>query len=591
MRIDPAPRDGDTQRPGEAGATPRHVAVIMDGNGRWATRRGLPRTVGHRAGAKAVSRVVEAARRRGIGTLTLFAFSADNWRRPEAEVEALMGLFERYLAREARRCAQNGIRLRVIGRRDRLALALVRAIEAAEAFTASGEAMELRIAVDYSGRDAILEAMALSRRRRRRRGRRSSPRSRGRARAGRRRWTSSCGPAASTGSATSSSGRPRTPRSSSRPVLAGRGGCRARRGPRLVLRAGAAVRRPALDRAREKGHGPVRRRRDPCSRRRVSSARPAARPGAPAGAADAAPRPPPQPLLPEGPARELRQARPHADARAHERRGGDARRLGGSLLGREPPPGAAAARAVPAGRRDHRPPDVRAAGLRARPLVPRARRPRRPRRPPRLGLPRRGGRRTPTRSRSATACRSGRGSSPTPRAGDSSPSTGPTSRAPYRDAPPPRRDLLPRESFLTTASLIATRGCHNRCDFCYLSTARRPRPVRACRTPEQVVAEWLATGEPYAVFLDNNLGSRPGVPAPPLPRAARRSRGSGARPSPSTSPTIRASCGRWRSPGCTGVFVGFESLSDANLADARKKTPPPPTTRGASGSFTTTASR
>ena len=139
---------------------PRHVAVIMDGNGRWATRRGLPRAVGHRAGAKAVSRVVEAARRRGIGTLTLFAFSADNWRRPEAEVEALMGLFERYLAHEARRCAQNGIRLRVIGRRDRLSLALVRAIEAAEALTASGEGMELRIAVDYSGRDAILAAIA-----------------------------------------------------------------------------------------------------------------------------------------------------------------------------------------------------------------------------------------------------------------------------------------------------------------------------------------------------------------------------------------------------------------------------------------------
>jgi undecaprenyl diphosphate synthase len=146
-------------RGGIVGA-PRHVAVIMDGNGRWATRRGLPRAVGHRAGAKAVSRIVEAARRRGIGTLTLFAFSADNWRRPEAEVEALMGLFERYLAHESRRCARNGIRLRVIGRRDRLSFALVRAIEAAEAFTASGEGIELRIAVDYSGREAILAAIA-----------------------------------------------------------------------------------------------------------------------------------------------------------------------------------------------------------------------------------------------------------------------------------------------------------------------------------------------------------------------------------------------------------------------------------------------
>lgn len=144
----------------ESGATPRHVAIVMDGNGRWATRRGLPRAVGHREGAKAVRRLVEAARRRGIGTLTLYAFSSDNWRRPAAEVAALMGLFERYLAGEARRCAENGVRLRVIGRRDRLAPGLVVAIEAAEAFTATGEGMELRIAVDYSGRDAILAAVA-----------------------------------------------------------------------------------------------------------------------------------------------------------------------------------------------------------------------------------------------------------------------------------------------------------------------------------------------------------------------------------------------------------------------------------------------
>jgi undecaprenyl diphosphate synthase len=107
-----------------------------------------------------VRRVVESARRRGIAVLTLFAFSADNWRRPAAEVEALMRLFERYLAREARRCVENGIRLRVIGRRDRLGAPLVGAIEGAEALTAAGEEMELRIAVDYSGRDAILEAIA-----------------------------------------------------------------------------------------------------------------------------------------------------------------------------------------------------------------------------------------------------------------------------------------------------------------------------------------------------------------------------------------------------------------------------------------------
>ncbi len=159
MRTDQTRGDGSVKRQGESGSTPRHVAMIMDGNGRWATRRSLPRAVGHRAGAKAVSRVVEAARHRGIATLTLFAFSADNWRRPAPEVEALMGLFESALGRESRRCAENRIRFRMIGRRDRLARSLVRVIEAAEALTADGDGMELRIAVDYSGRDAILEAV------------------------------------------------------------------------------------------------------------------------------------------------------------------------------------------------------------------------------------------------------------------------------------------------------------------------------------------------------------------------------------------------------------------------------------------------
>ena len=153
--------EGSGAGPGGAARLPRHVAMIMDGNGRWATRRGLPRAVGHRSGAKAVRRVVEAARRRGVGTLTLYAFSSDNWRRPAPEVDALMGLFEEYLAGEARRCVENGIRLCVIGRRDRLGMALSAAVEAAEQETATGEAMELRIAVDYSGRDAILAAIPL----------------------------------------------------------------------------------------------------------------------------------------------------------------------------------------------------------------------------------------------------------------------------------------------------------------------------------------------------------------------------------------------------------------------------------------------
>ena len=135
-----------------------HVAIIMDGNGRWATARGLPRVAGHRAGAKAVRRTVEAARRRAIGTLTLYAFSGDNWGRPAEEVGALMRLFASYLASEGRRCRANGIRLRIIGRRDRLAPELRSAIDRAEELTAEMRDMELRIAVDYSAREAILRA-------------------------------------------------------------------------------------------------------------------------------------------------------------------------------------------------------------------------------------------------------------------------------------------------------------------------------------------------------------------------------------------------------------------------------------------------
>jgi undecaprenyl diphosphate synthase len=127
----------------------------MDGNGRWAAARGLPRTAGHRAGADAVRRVVEAAPRVGIKTLTLFAFSADNWKRPNREVAALMRLFQRYLASEAAALQENDVRLTVIGRRDRLAIALVRQIEAAEQLTRGGRRLHLRLAVDYSAREAI----------------------------------------------------------------------------------------------------------------------------------------------------------------------------------------------------------------------------------------------------------------------------------------------------------------------------------------------------------------------------------------------------------------------------------------------------
>ena len=139
-----------------------HVGIIMDGNGRWATSRGHPRAVGHAEGARAVVRTVEAAPGLGIGMLTLYAFSADNWRRPPREVAALMRLFRKYLHSETARCVETGVRLSIIGRRDRLGTALRRAIEVAERATAGGTALDLRIAIDYSARDAIVRAAAAS---------------------------------------------------------------------------------------------------------------------------------------------------------------------------------------------------------------------------------------------------------------------------------------------------------------------------------------------------------------------------------------------------------------------------------------------
>ena len=137
-----------------------HVGIIMDGNGRWATRRGLSRLRGHEAGVEAIRRVVEAAPDQGVGTLTLYAFSTDNWRRPRAEVAALMALLRFYLASEVESLVKNGVRLTVIGRRDRLPEGIAAAIARAEAATAGGEVLRLRIAVDYSSRDAILNADA-----------------------------------------------------------------------------------------------------------------------------------------------------------------------------------------------------------------------------------------------------------------------------------------------------------------------------------------------------------------------------------------------------------------------------------------------
>jgi undecaprenyl diphosphate synthase len=137
-----------------------HVGIIMDGNGRWAMRRGLSRLRGHEAGVEAIRRVVEAAPDHGIGTLTLYAFSTDNWRRPKTEVAALMALLRFYLANEVESLVKNGVRLKVIGRRDRLPDGIAAAIARAEEATARGDTLNLRIAVDYSSRDAILHAAA-----------------------------------------------------------------------------------------------------------------------------------------------------------------------------------------------------------------------------------------------------------------------------------------------------------------------------------------------------------------------------------------------------------------------------------------------
>jgi undecaprenyl diphosphate synthase len=137
-----------------------HLAIIMDGNGRWATAHGLSRSAGHEAGLRTARKIVEAAVREGVGTLTLYAFSADNWKRPGAEVTALMRLFRRALIGEAKRCLENGVRLTILGRRDRLPSTLRRTVEEVESVTSAGARMHLRVAVDYSARDAVLRAAA-----------------------------------------------------------------------------------------------------------------------------------------------------------------------------------------------------------------------------------------------------------------------------------------------------------------------------------------------------------------------------------------------------------------------------------------------
>lgn len=139
-----------------------HVAIIMDGNGRWATRQGLSRVAGHRAGVAAVRRTVESAPELGIRVLTIYAFSSDNWARPAQEVESIFWIIRAFLRLECERLRKNGVRLEVIGRRDRIPRALLREIEHAERTTALERTLHLRIAIDYSARNSIAEAAAVA---------------------------------------------------------------------------------------------------------------------------------------------------------------------------------------------------------------------------------------------------------------------------------------------------------------------------------------------------------------------------------------------------------------------------------------------
>ena len=148
----------DPEQPAREGRDRFHVAINMDGNGRWALLRGLPREAGHVAGATAVRRTIESAPSFGITTLTLYAFSSDNWRRPRGEVDNLMALFQKYLDSECARLTENGVRFSAIGRRDRIAAALRRSIEHVEECTSEGTVLHLRVAMDYSARDALLAA-------------------------------------------------------------------------------------------------------------------------------------------------------------------------------------------------------------------------------------------------------------------------------------------------------------------------------------------------------------------------------------------------------------------------------------------------
>ncbi|MSO75197.1 MAG: isoprenyl transferase [Alphaproteobacteria bacterium] len=144
---------------GAPAPVPRHIAIIMDGNGRWAKARGLPRIAGHHQGVNAVRACVQACTDLGIGYLTIYAFSSENWKRPAAEVDDLMGLLRLYIRREVSELLRNGIRIRFIGERGRLALDINRLIDESEQRTEANRRLTLTVAVNYGGRQEILDAV------------------------------------------------------------------------------------------------------------------------------------------------------------------------------------------------------------------------------------------------------------------------------------------------------------------------------------------------------------------------------------------------------------------------------------------------
>jgi undecaprenyl diphosphate synthase len=143
------------------GDVPAHIAIIMDGNGRWAKGRSLPRRLGHHAGMKSVREVVEGSLQAGVGVLTLFAFSQENWKRPASEIEALMSLLEEYIARELEELRAQGVAVRILGHLERLGSGARRAVERIMAETAGGTALALNLCISYSARSEIARAARL----------------------------------------------------------------------------------------------------------------------------------------------------------------------------------------------------------------------------------------------------------------------------------------------------------------------------------------------------------------------------------------------------------------------------------------------